>query len=507
MSNDFGLTSDGLVIKSLVQIQAEIDEALRTAFGPAINTTPQSIIGQLRDIMADREADLWELMESIHKSQYPNSAEGNNLDDVSSINSLTRLEPLPSNIVGQALFGTPGTIIPIGTVFSVDTSPSSRFATVSEVILVVGVDEIQDISFDAVPTSGTFKLQYKSETTIAINWDDVNTDIEDALNNLNGLSGVTVAGTFAAGFTITFAGSDGKQEQVLLISVDNTLDAGGAVVITITETTPGEYQGQVNCEAEDTGPTVANADTVTVIETPVSGLNSTFNPEDAVIGRNLESDSAFRLRRTENLQTSRSGPIDAIRANILDLNLDTEKTQLEAVTVVENFTNVINAQGMPPKSVRTIVYQAGGVTDRDDDIGQALWDSKSGGIETFGAIPITVTDSQGIDHIVNFDRPTEVNIYLELDLTVDSNYPVDGDSQVENIMVEWGNGLGTGTDVVVYPSLVGQLNAVPGIIDVVVRIGTAPAPVSDDNINIDDGTGGDVEISRWDTGRITVTQV
>ena len=85
------------------------------------------------------------------------------------------------------------------------------------------------------------------------------------------------------------------------------------------------------------------------------------------------------------------------------------------------------------------------------------------------------------------------------------------DTQVENAVVSWGDGLGTGQDVIIFGSdpLISQLSYIPGIEDVVVRIKDGAGPTTDDNIVIDDGItpGVDVEKSSWDTSRITVAQV
>ena len=501
----FGLTDEGFAAKRLSDIEAEIDEALKSTFGPSINTLPQSIFGQLKGIFAERESLIWELAEAIYLSQYPDSAEGTSLDNVAAITALTRLPALKSRIEGQALFGTLSTNIPAGTIFSVSGNSNARFVTTNAVILGAGTDEIQTITFSGTPTSGSFQLVFEGETTAAINWDDAAIDIQTALNALTALTGVTVSGSFAAGFVVTFAGVDGKQPQQAMTFTANSLDDGGAVTITITETTPGVFQATVDCEAEVTGVVVANAETLTVIETPVSGLDSTFNPEDEVTGRDIESDAEFRIRRENRLQISLAGPLEAIRERILELNEVEGSIQLEDVTIFENIDLATDSRNIPGKAFESIVYQAGGVTDRDQEIAQAIFESKPAGILPHGDVSKTVTDSQGFDHTIQFSRPTEIDIWLELDLTVDALYPADGDTQVEDAMTDWGNGLGAGIDVVVYPSLVAQLDAIPGITDVVVRIGTAVSPTLDDNIIIDNGSVADVEISRWDTSRITVS--
>lgn len=500
----FGITATGFVAKTLADIKTEIEDALKTTFGEQINLLPESVFGQIVGIFSERESLLWELAEDTYGSQYPESAENVSLDFVLALTGLLRLNALESIIINQALFGTATTVIPLGTGFSVNGDPDAKFQTIEEVILGTGVDEIQTISFSATPTGGSFKLKYNTEITASIAFDDVAADVQTALNALSSLSGITVSGSFAADFVITFAGDDGKQPQPLLVEDSNTLTNGGAVTITITETTPGEYQVQVDCQATITGPTIANALTLTVIDNPVSGLTRVFNPEDAVLGRDIETDAEARNRRRNRLQISLAGPLEAIRTALLKLNDDVEAIELESVIIFENVTSTTDARGIPPKAFEAFIYQAGGAIARDQEIADAIWESKPAGIESHGDVSKTVTDSQGLSHTVKFSRPDEVDIYLILDLTVDSDYPADGDAQVEAVMITWGNDLGVGQDVIVFPSLVAQLDDIPGITDVVVKIGIAPAPTLDDNIIIDDGTGGDVEISRWDTSRITV---
>jgi uncharacterized phage protein gp47/JayE len=502
----YGITTAGFVAKTLADIKAEIEDALKTTFGDSINLQPESVFGQIVGIFSERESLIWELAEATYDSQYPESAENISLDFVLALTGLIRLSALESVVIGQALFGTATTVIPAGTGFSVSGDPDAKFQTIEQVVLGTGTDEVQTIGFSATPTGGSFKLNYNGEITAAILYSEGSTEVQTALNALASLSGVTVSGSFAADFVVTFAGDDGKQEQAILVEDSNTLTNGGAVTITITETTPGVYQAQVDCQAISTGPTVANAKTLTVIDNPVSGLTRVFNPADAVIGRDIETDSEARNRRRNRLQISLAGPLEAVRTALLKLNDDVDAIELESVVVFENITNTTDARGIPPKAFEAFIYQAGGATTRDQEIADAIWESKPAGIEPHGDVSKSITDSQGLTHTVKFSRPTEIDIYLILDLTVTSDYPADGDDQVEAIMVAWGNALGVGQDVIVFPELVAQLSstAIPGITDIVVKIGTAPSPTLDNNVIIDDGTSGSVEISRWDTARITV---
>lgn len=395
----YGLTDEGFIPKTLDIILDEIEAALRATFGAYINTETPSVFGQIKDIFAEREVLLWELAEDVYNSQYPSTAEGTSLDLVASLTGLTRL-PAAASTVTITLTGTDGTVIPVGTVFSVANNTDIKFAT----------DE---------------------------------------------------------------------------------------------ETTIGATPTDVECTATETGVLVAAAGTVTVIDNPISGLTSITNAADAVTGRDIETDAEFRIRRNNRLQISLAGPLEAIRSAILELNEDTEP-ELESVILFENVTNEEDVRGLPPKSFEVIVYQAGGVTSRDQEIADAIFAAKPAGIQTYGTEENTVTDSQGFEHTIYFSRPTEVDIYLELDLTTDDDYPLDGDDQLKAAIVAWGNDLGAGQKVIVFPALMTVIGTIPGITDVEVRIDTAGSPTTDDNIDIDDGTGGDVELSRWDTSRITI---
>jgi uncharacterized phage protein gp47/JayE len=572
----FGLDENGLNIKTIADIKSEIEEALRVLFGPQINLQPQSNFGQLVGVFSEREALLWELLEDIYNSQYAATASGVSLDNVMDLIALIRLGAGNSTIVNQGLFGTASTIVTQGTLFSVEGDAEKVFSTIEDVTLIAGTDEIQGITFSSTPTGGNFKLNYDGEITAAILFSEGAAEIQAALRALTNTSatGITVTGTFAAGFVVTFGGDDGKQIQTLLLENSNTLTNGGAVTITITKTTPGVWQGQVNCTAITTGPISVAEKALSVIDTPISGLTRVFNPDIAIVGRDIETDPEARIRRNQRFQISLAGPLEAIKNKVLELNDDTTKAALDSVRVYENFTNSVDVRELPPKSFQVFVLENGnpgavsGTTDgatanklidstatftsdmvgrrvrnktddtfalvdgfdsstqlsldtdifisgedyviteddsRDQEVAQAIFDSKPAGIQPYGDIQRTVTDSDDFDHEIRISVPTTVEIYLEVDLTVDSNFPDDGINEIKANILEWGNNLGVGTDVIVSPTLISVIGQTIGITDLTIRIGTSPSPSFDDNIVIDDGSGGSVELSRWQTANMIIT--
>lgn len=108
-----------------------------------------------------------------------------------------------------------------------------------------GTNEVQKILFPFIPDAGSFALKYGPDTTTLINWNDNNTTVQGALNALTGLSTVVVTGDFTVGFTVTFQGADGLQDQPLLLIQTNTLSASSApVTLNITVCQVGKRPAQ-----------------------------------------------------------------------------------------------------------------------------------------------------------------------------------------------------------------------------------------------------------------------
>ena len=119
----FGLLATGFERKRLIDVKSEIEASLKLTLGANINLLPSSVLSQLVGVFSDRESDLWELLEEVYNSAYPDSASGLSLDNVAAITGVRRLEATYSTVVVTAT-GSAGTIIPAGTVFSVTGSPA-----------------------------------------------------------------------------------------------------------------------------------------------------------------------------------------------------------------------------------------------------------------------------------------------------------------------------------------------------------------------------------------------
>lgn len=486
----FGVTEQGFKLKRLADIQVETTESMQAAFGAGINLQPESFLGQIKGILDEREALIWELAQAIYNSQYPQTASGASLDSVASLNAISRLKETRSTVLSR-IFGDLGATVPVGFTASVLGNESAKFETTSSDTIHAGIDEVQKISFSSIPTSGSFKLGFNGEETGLLDQTTTAIDIENALN---GLSGVTVSGDFSIGFTVTFTGSDGQINQSLLQFLDNTLQDGGSVTITITEETAGILPFvDITMTAQAAGPIIANTGSLTEIETPESGIDSITNIEDAQIGRSLETDPDLKIRRILLLKRSGTATVEGIRNNVLNV-----QDVIQAL-LIENTLDVPDIQGRPPKSFE--VFVLGG---DEDEIAQSIFEARPAGIETVGTITRNITDSQGIGQIIKFSRPTEVEIYIIVNITPNLTliegplYPIDGDVQVKTAILNFIEGLSIGQDVVLN-QLYTPINSVPGVIGIEILIGTSPSPTQSNNLNIEN-----TEIAVFDSSRITV---
>jgi uncharacterized phage protein gp47/JayE len=274
-----------------------------------------------------------------------------------------------------------------------------------------------------------------------------------------------------AGSVASVAGSP-TSRFLTLVEAENT---GGI---------PADFD--VTMEAETAGPVVANANTLTNIDTPVSGWNSITNPADATIGSPAETDGELRERREEEIRAAGGGAVEALLADILSLK------GVTSCAVFENTTAATDADGLPPHSFEVVVQ--GGA---DQDIADQIWLSKPTGIGPFGSSSAVVKDSQGNDHTMYFSRPVAVPIYIDITVFINEDpdlgpvYPVDGDTQVKSAISAWGQAnLTVGADYYyrrLYAVVVGENDSegIDGVVDVtVLESDISASPATEQNLVI-----------------------
>lgn len=315
-------------------------------------------------------------------------------------------------------------------------------------------------------------------------------------------STVTASINLDAGVTVSIG--------ALTASVSDNPDAQFVNTESVTNSGGSPANFDIDMEATETGPTQALSGTLTVIDTPIVGLNSITNALDATVGTNIESDADLRARRLAEIDAQGGGTQDSIQARLAQLD------GVLSVAVQSNRTAETDSRGLPPNSIRAVVL--GGAAQ---EIVDTIWEHNCAGIETYGTSSGTATDNEGDTHTVYYQVPTEKTVYLEIDVDVDSDsYPSDGDTQIAQAIADFTAGVdtytlatgrtldgttGVGEDLIL-SKLYTPICSIAGVVDVTaLRADFSASPVATANLAIDDdeyiGNGGAVGI---DTSTITV---
>lgn len=284
------------------------------------------------------------------------------------------------------------------------------------------------------------------------------------------------------------------------LGTNGTVITAGSVVsiptvgTQFTNTLPGTISGgtvAIEFHAVDTGPFAAPAGTLTTIGTPISGWTSATNPLDEfILGADLETDPAYRIRQVAELRGQGTGTTAAIRAKIAAL------TNVIDVFVFENDDDTVDGDGLPGHSFEVVVN--GG---DEDEIAAVIAAEKPAGIATYGNTTISTLDANGFAVDINFSRPTVLDIYVTVNLTADAaKYPLNGDDLVTAAIVAYGVNYHLGAEVrssALIPSVFG---ATFGVLECALPlIGIAPTPVSSATISVDNR-----QAAKLDTSRIII---
>lgn len=445
----YGVTPEGWNGKSFEVLQSELENRLRANLGPGFSLIPQSVLGVIAGIIVDMLSEVWTVAEGVWLAFDESAAEGVAQDNLAAITGTERLLATASS-AAVVLTGVNGTVVAAGKVVSVQGA-GTRFSLATGAVL-------------ATASAWAPSTVYAVGARVA--------------NGGNSYQAV-VAGTSA--------GSGGPTGSTAT-QVDGT--------VTWRWLGTGAALAEVRAEAAETGPVPALANTLTIIETPVSGWQGVTNPADAELGRAEETAEELRIRRRVELRALGRASVDAIRGRLLDPEL---VPGARSAIVFENPTDTTNVDGMPPHSIEALVE--GG---EDADIREVVFSSKAAGIATYGTTSGTVVDASGVSHTVRHSRPTLVTIWISGQVVVNPTAPSEDAVALEAIeaaVLAYGASLQVGRDVR-YEKVKGAVTALSYVEDVSnFLIGTS-SPSGTANIVI-----GTRQRASFDSARITFTLV
>lgn len=223
------------------------------------------------------------------------------------------------------------------------------------------------------------------------------TRIPAALSRVVGTATATAGTTIAVGTRLRYD----VLETVWEVAVGGVVPGGGTLEITIEREDAGADEVALD---PDTG-----FDEWTILDTVVgwSDVGSFESTAQPIVGREIETDAAMRVRATTEAYKRGQGPIKAIESAILEVE------GVSYARVHENRTLVTDADGIPGKAINAIV-----VGGDDDEIAAAIFNSRSAGAEVYGTdVTVDVTDDWGFVHEMAFDRVDSVNVYVRCTIT------------------------------------------------------------------------------------------
>lgn len=300
--NNYGLTAAGFVPKSLQESRADIEAQLQTRLGD-VDLSESSVLSNLSGIMANADADLWQALQAVYAGNTIQGASGVQLDNILAQNGLTRLpaaatvtDPNPVRdarglvLYGLRLLGTPGTVVPAGTLLSrggttqaamsldaavtigsannaqqviyFSNTPAAGFwqlgltAPSSQSILTKPIAYNADaqatyFGWGTLPTAGTYILQLGKLSTQALAYNASAAAVQAAVRALAGFADANVTGSMAGGFSVvwgpsyapllsaTGAAAPVNFRHAVCALVHNVVDTDGSLPFTDVRVTAG----------------------------------------------------------------------------------------------------------------------------------------------------------------------------------------------------------------------------------------------------------------------------
>jgi hypothetical protein len=409
---------NGLVIDRLADIRTEIEDNLKSVFGPGINLDDLSPFGVIIGIMSERYSLLWEILESVYLASFPNTSFGIYLDELSAFNGVVR-EPATFSVVDLTFTrstptGTGDVTVPAGTEVTAVGSLVIWTTTIEATIDDLATTTIVQALADEV---GPIGAQLNTLTEMAsppLNVDSVTNLTEavigsdeesDAALKLRRQTQLGRSGTSTeAGIRSALQLMDLVRAAVLVIN-DTDLTVDGLPPHSFEPfigTVPGTELGNAWSLVFDADLNAGNSIAVTIDATPITGSPFLFDTDNSTTLTNI---SAGILAAPE-ISTSSSDGTDTI------ITTGSSATDFVLAAVVTG--------GSPVGVVASEIFPANEVNL--NAVAQTIWDSKGAGIQTFGSIVGIATDTQGDDHSMFFSEIQDVQIFVRYTLTTDAEF-------------------------------------------------------------------------------------
>lgn len=222
---------------------------------------------------------------------------------------------------------------------------------------------------------------------------------------------------------------------------------------------------EVEMESVATGPVTAPAGTLEIIVTPHAGWNSVTNDGDATLGADVAEDPELRTQRLVELAGAGQTSYAAIRAAVAEVVADAFAGG--EVQVYGNETLTTDGDGRPGKSFEVVVWDGTVPAAEDDDIAQAIWDSKPAGILSHGNGETgDAVDENAETQAVAFTRATALRVYVALQVVLAPGTGSGWEDQIKNALSARGDEYSVGETGYTSQLIAALIDEVPAVVAV-----------------------------------------
>ena len=175
---------------------------------------------------------------------------------------------------------------------------------------------------------------------------------------------------------------------------------------------------------------------ITQIVTPTKGWLSVTNPEKAVAGAPVETDLQLKERQSLSVAISGTNMVDSLYSRIMALD------NVQTCVIYDNDTNQTDNNGVPAHSVACVVE--GG---SNEDVANTIFQVKGAGSGTYGDIEIKVSTITGLPIAINFFRPSEVFVDIQILIIPSTRYNSATEQRIKDAVTAFFNNIRIGSNI------------------------------------------------------------
>ena len=476
----YGVTSTGFEIPRLADIRESIIESLQSKLAVEIKARPNSVLGQLVDVMSEHYLALWEEMYNGFRQLHPQYAESNHLDIAAGYTSVVR--KAAGKTTGYArVYASEGTIVPAATEIR-DGSTGGIYLTESERTVsqasasTVKVEASMSVGTEYSITVGGNEISYNSGNTAS-----ATALMRHMVSELKSLG----YGAASSGSILTISAPPPQYFSFSCNGSFEILEISSGIAITCQEN--GEYK-------------LSSGAPMSLVN-GIAGVDKITVPFSGVTGSSIEPDADFRARYYTSLFSPGSHTTASIRAAI-----ENNVLGVQSCRVFENSTSSTDSMGRPPNSIHVVAK--GGASS---GIAETILARIPAGISSFGNESVGVSDAYGESYSIHFDRPEEVFVWLRVEVqklpSSEERYPSNSAEIIKSAIVsEAESDHGIGSDVVI-GRLASYAYRQSGVAYVKVGVYTTTSPAkqpSESDFSYENVEIRDNQVATFDAARIEV---